>query len=158
GVPFRNQLEIGPDGRRIRGPARAHLDRTLVTSCYKRKRRNASVRAMLSPSRRHEAVVVDEASMSTRMRRFVFLATCLTVIITVHAQDRAGAPTGRGAAPAGRGAARGATPARGVITFSDDQFLHYPLAAADQKYAAIDGRHVKTYVAALTAISRKYRD
>jgi len=95
--------------------------------------------------------------MSTRMLRFVLVATCLTVI-TVHAQDRGTAPVGRGAAPAGRGAARGATPARGVITFSDDQFLHYPLAAADQKYAAIDGRHVKTYVAALTAISRKYRD
>src|SRR5262245_22310255 len=105
---------------------------------------------MLSPSRRHEAAVFEEASMSTRMRRFVFLATCLTVI-TVHAQDRAAAPTGRGSA-------RGATPARGVITFSDDQFLHYPLAPADQKYAAIDGKHVKTYVAALTAISRKYRD
>ncbi|HXI31988.1 MAG TPA: M28 family peptidase [Vicinamibacterales bacterium] len=32
------------------------------------------------------------------------------------------------------------------------------LAPADQKYAAIDGAHLKQYVAELTAISRRYRD
>src|SRR5215470_11384937 len=32
------------------------------------------------------------------------------------------------------------------------------LAPADQKYASIDGAHLKDYVGQLTAISRRYRD
>ena len=36
--------------------------------------------------------------------------------------------------------------------------LGWNLPAAEQKYAAIDGAHLKQYVSELTAISRKYRD
>jgi hypothetical protein len=61
------------------------------------------------------------------------------------AQDRAG----RGAAPA--------APFR-IESFSDDTFLRFPLAPADQAYAAIDGRRLKQHVNDLAAISRRYRD
>src|SRR5262245_28559106 len=36
--------------------------------------------------------------------------------------------------------------------------LGWRLAPAEQKYAAIDGAHLKTYVTELTAIARRYRD
>jgi hypothetical protein len=40
----------------------------------------------------------------------------------------------------------------------EDSYLNFPLKAADQAYAAIDGKHLKTYVDDQTAISRRYRD
>ncbi len=40
----------------------------------------------------------------------------------------------------------------------EDAFLHWQLAPQDKAYAAIDGKHIHTYVEQLTAISRKYRD
>ncbi len=40
----------------------------------------------------------------------------------------------------------------------DDTFLQWKLAPADQKYAAIDGKHLKVYVDEQAAISRRYRD
>jgi hypothetical protein len=39
-----------------------------------------------------------------------------------------------------------------------DELLEWPLAPADQRYAAIDGRHLHTYVVEQAAISRRYRD
>jgi len=40
----------------------------------------------------------------------------------------------------------------------DDTLLQWKLAPADQKYAAIDGKHLKMYVEEQAAISRRYRD
>ena len=40
----------------------------------------------------------------------------------------------------------------------DDAFLQWKLAPSDQKYAAIDGKHLKGYVDEQAAISRRYRD
>lgn len=40
----------------------------------------------------------------------------------------------------------------------DQAYLPWTLAPADQKYAAIDGHRLKTYVAEQVAISRRYRD
>jgi hypothetical protein len=40
----------------------------------------------------------------------------------------------------------------------DDAYLEWNLAPADQKYASIEGRHLKQYVLDQTAISRRYRD
>jgi hypothetical protein len=40
----------------------------------------------------------------------------------------------------------------------DDTFLQWKLSPADQKYAAIDGKHLKAYVEEQSAISRRYRD
>jgi Peptidase family M28 len=40
----------------------------------------------------------------------------------------------------------------------EDGLLHWPLAAADKAYSAIDGKHLHEYVADMTAISRRYRD
>jgi Peptidase family M28 len=40
----------------------------------------------------------------------------------------------------------------------DDAVIHAPLQAADAKYGDIDGRHMKTFVEELAAISRKNRD
>jgi hypothetical protein len=45
-----------------------------------------------------------------------------------------------------------------IASFPDDQFLQWPLGAADQPYAAIDGKRLKQHVSDLTAISRRYRD
>jgi len=45
-----------------------------------------------------------------------------------------------------------------VPTVPDSDFLQVPLAAADQKYAAIQGKRLVNDVKELTAISRKYRD
>lgn len=45
-----------------------------------------------------------------------------------------------------------------VVSFSDDTFLHWPLAPVDRAYAAIDGRQLKRHINDLTAISRRYRD
>ena len=40
----------------------------------------------------------------------------------------------------------------------DDSYLVWPVAAADNAYTAIDGKHLKQYVEEQTAISRRYRD
>jgi hypothetical protein len=40
----------------------------------------------------------------------------------------------------------------------EDGLLHWPLAAADKAYTAIDGKHLHQYVEDMTAISRHYRD
>jgi hypothetical protein len=40
----------------------------------------------------------------------------------------------------------------------DDEYLEWPLAPADKAYGAIDGRHLKQYVAEIVAISERYRD
>ncbi len=40
----------------------------------------------------------------------------------------------------------------------DDALLEWPLPAGDQRYAAIDGRHVHQYVGEQAAISLEYRD
>ena len=57
-------------------------------------------------------------------------------------------------------AARSTAPAAPfkVDSFSDETFLRFPLASADQMYAAIDGRTLKQHVVDLTAISQRYRD
>jgi hypothetical protein len=40
----------------------------------------------------------------------------------------------------------------------EEAYLRWPLRPEDQAYAAIDGKHLKEHVRALTAISRRYRD
>jgi hypothetical protein len=57
----------------------------------------------------------------------------------------------------------GQPPTRGPITphaypLDDDHYVRFPLPAAEQAYARIDGAHVKQYVNEITAISRKSRD
>ncbi len=57
----------------------------------------------------------------------------------------------------------GQAPPRGPITphsypLDDDHYVRFPLPAAEQAYARIDGAHVKQYVNEITAISRKSRD
>jgi hypothetical protein len=49
------------------------------------------------------------------------------------------------------------TPAAEVYDL-EDAYLDWPVAAADQAYAAIDGHHLHDYVEQITAISRRYRD
>jgi len=66
-----------------------------------------------------------------------------------------------GQQPAGRAgaaepAARGARPTEPARTRKGE--VGWRLAAEDQKYAAINGDHLKTYVDELTAIARRYRD
>ena len=40
----------------------------------------------------------------------------------------------------------------------DDMLLRWPVLPGNEKYAAIDGRHLHGYVAEQVAISRRYRD
>ncbi len=40
----------------------------------------------------------------------------------------------------------------------EDSYLKWNLAAGDQSYSSIDGRHLKTYVENQSAIARRYRD
>ena len=64
-------------------------------------------------------------------------------------------------------AQRGQAPPSPIPTFQvaadklyplDEGLLHWPLAAADTAYAAIDGKRLHQYVEDQTAISRRYRD
>ena len=89
------------------------------------------------------------------------LARSLSIVIVIavaggaftFAQTPAPGARGRGAAPAG---GRGA-PATEVYKL-EEAYLDWPVAAADQKYTAIDGKHLHDYVKQITAISRRYRD
>jgi hypothetical protein len=50
-------------------------------------------------------------------------------------------------------------PKPGAAVYSlDDGYLPWPIAASEQAYAAIDGKHLHTYVEQLAAISEHYRD
>ena len=54
-------------------------------------------------------------------------------------------------------------PASGPITkhaypLDDDHYVHYPLPAAEQAYARVDGAHLKQYVVDITSVSLKSRD
>ena len=69
--------------------------------------------------------------------------------------------------PQGRGRGRGEPPAPNPLGqplidptghVKDDAMIHMPLAAADAKYADLDGKHMKAIVRELAAISDKNRD
>lgn len=51
----------------------------------------------------------------------------------------------------------GATPVRGLGNL-DDALLEWPLAPGDARYGAINGKHLREYVAEQATISRQYRD
>lgn len=80
------------------------------------------------------------------MRKSLTLTTSLLAAAVVAAQN----PDGT------RVRAPGAGPAEPPHTRTAE--VGWRLAPADEKYAAIDGAHLKTYVAELTAIARRYRD
>ena len=40
----------------------------------------------------------------------------------------------------------------------DDALLHWPLPTGEERYGAIDGKHLHGYVVEQSAISRRYRD
>src|SRR5262245_21528906 len=83
-----------------------------------------------------------------------FIAVVSAGGLTLAAQRAGQQPAGRagGAEPA----ARGARPTEPARTRKGE--VGWRLAAEDQKYAAINGDHLKTYVDELTAIARRYRD
>src|SRR5436190_409080 len=68
--------------------------------------------------------------------------------------------------PQGRGRGRGETAPNPLGQplldptghVKDEAMIHLPLAAADAKYADLDGKHMKSIVRELTAISDKNRD
>src|SRR5215475_7495890 len=69
--------------------------------------------------------------------------------------------------PQGRGRGRGEPPAPNPLGqpildptghVKDDAVIHIPLAAADAKYADLDGKKMKAIVGELAAISDKNRD
>ena len=74
------------------------------------------------------------------------------------AGSRAGAPPQAARGGGQRGGAPGSDVAPGLVSIPDENFLRMPLAPADRAYAAIDGKHLKTHVQELTALSRRYRD
>lgn len=47
---------------------------------------------------------------------------------------------------------------RGAVAKIEDTYFAIPISAADQAYAALDGRHMHAYVEEQAAISRRYRD
>jgi hypothetical protein len=80
------------------------------------------------------------------------VASILTLVgFVCHKQASAQRPAVLGAAAAPRGPLPPLHPL-------DEEYLEWPLAPADKPYGAIDGHHLKQYVAEIVAISERYRD
>src|SRR5438477_3037673 len=95
------------------------------------------------------------------MRKTIWLLFTLIVLIGLTTMlGRAQTPAGRGAqAPAtAAGAGRGAPQAPVAVFKLEDNFLQWRLLPSEKQYEAIDGKRLKEYVSAFTAISRRYRD
>src|SRR5689334_16047834 len=62
------------------------------------------------------------------------------------------------AAAAEKSRLSGVTPHAQPVVRLEDAFIEFPLSPADQKYAAIDGKHMHQDVDHLSSIGRRYRD
>jgi hypothetical protein len=85
-------------------------------------------------------------TLTNRVRGCVVLACVVLAGAALLAQNADGT----------RVRAPGAAPAESPHTRGSE--VGWRLAPADEKYAAIDGAHLKGYVSQLTAIARRYRD
>lgn len=89
------------------------------------------------------------------MQKALGVAGAIALVVVVvsfsgtEAQSQQGAPAGNTRTP---------QPPLQPLRPLDQGYLHWRLAPAEQKYAAIDGHRLRTYVDEITAISRRYRD
>src|SRR5689334_7998518 len=88
--------------------------------------------------------------MSTSRTAIAIAAIAGMAAATGHAQ---GTRQGQGSAARAQGEGSEAT----VAPIADTYFT-MPVPAADQAYAAIDGKHLHSYVVEQSGISRRYRD
>src|SRR5689334_18152138 len=93
------------------------------------------------------------------MRRLILCATALLVALGIfHAASWSQQAPAKGPGPetpVGRGAFAEFIPAKYDL---EDGYLRWPLAPADRKYAAIDGKHLNQYVTEFMDIAYRYRD
>lgn len=85
--------------------------------------------------------------------------TALVVLLTIALTHRViveQAPPG--VQSVGGGGKPFSVPAASEIFALDDAMLHWPLDAENERYGAIDGRHLHSFVAEQAMISRRFRD
>src|SRR3984885_4689352 len=101
----------------------------------------------------HQSSIEENGMASSKIFRYLLVLSLVTGLCSGKsvAQGSDG-PQGQGRSPS---TVKHALPALHPL---DDEYLEWPLAPADKAYGAIDGRHLKQYVAEIVAISERYRD
>jgi hypothetical protein len=93
------------------------------------------------------------------MRASTTLAAATVALIAISSGDLRAQRGGQArAAPSREAGGERSGPAQPPLWLPDDDYLRWPLPAAEQAYAKLSGRRIKGYINEITAISRRSRD